>query len=380
MWRRPKDPKPWMPPTDRPARILLVRLSAIGDVLNALPVLSALRGRFPEAHIDWVIEDRSADLLADRPDMDHVIEYPRKRLSRGLRGRPDQVVRTTTQFLRRLRETRYDVALDLQGNLKSGAIARAARAGLRYGLDRSVSRESNHLFSDRRWAPPPGVQHRVDLGLGLASALVGAPLPYVPPGFPVSKAKQTDASALLTEAGLEPGRYVVLHPGTSGFGAFKRWPPERFGALAAKLGADGQAVCVTHGPGERDLALEVARSAGPPSGGPVVAVVGPSSLGALAEVIRGARLFVGADTGPLHLAGLVETPLIGLFGPKAPAVYGPYGRLPDGTPGVLTTLVQDDVACRPCALRRCADPLCMRTLAPERVHAAARRLLAQVPG
>ena len=100
----------------------------------------------------------------------------------------------------------------------------------------------------------------------------------------------------------------------------------------------------------------------------------PSSLPALAETIRQAALFVAADTGPLHLAALVETPLLGLFGPKDPAIYGPYGVRADGTPGVLPVLTQDDVACRPCTLRRCADPLCMRTLDPDRVHGAVQAL------
>jgi len=90
----------------------------------------------------------------------------------------------------------------------------------------------------------------------------------------------------------------------------------------------------------------------------------------LADVIRRAACFVAADTGPLHLAALVGTPLLGLFGPKDPSVYGPYGIRADGTPGLLPVLTQDDVACRPCSLRRCENPLCMRTLAPARVHAA----------
>jgi len=353
----------------------MIRLSALGDVLHALPVLSALRARFPDAVIDWAVEDRAAALVQGRPDLDRVLVFPRRRLSAALRGlpRPGAVLDAAGGFVRALRERAYDVALDLQGNLKSGLVLRASGAALRFGPGGAAAREGNQIFSQRRAVPPPDAIHRVERGLALASALLGERLPYMPPGFPVADRDREAAADCLKAAGLPPGGggYVVLQPGTSGFGAFKRWPAERFGALARRLAADGHPVLVTYGPEEAALADGVMRAAGG-----AACAVAPPSLGALAEIIRGADLFVAADTGPLHLAALVGTPLLGLFGPKDPAVYGPYGLRADGTPGLLPVLTQDDVACRPCRLRRCADPLCMRTLAPERVHAEARRLLA----
>ena len=166
----------------------------------------------------------------------------------------------------------------------------------------------------------------------------------------------------MAAAGLPRSGYVLLHPGTSGFGAFKRWPADRYAAVARRLRDDGRAVAVTHGPGEEELAAAVQRACGRP-----LPRLRPPSLRVLAEVIRGAGCFVAADTGPLHLAALVGTPLLGLFGPKDPAVYGPYGVRADGNPGLLPVLTQGDVACRPCSLRRCPNPLCMRTLPPGRV-------------
>ncbi len=371
--RRPKAPKPWLPPRNRPPRLLIIRLSALGDVLHALPVLSALRARFPDAHIDWAVEDRAAGLLEGRQDLDGVVVFPRKRLSAAVRGLPDplELLRAGGGFVRALRAAEYDVALDLQGNLKSGAVLRASGAALRFGLGRPEAREGSQVFAQRRALPPRSARHRVERNLALGSALLGETLAYVPPGFPVGEAERTSASGLLRDAGLPQEGYTVLQPGTSGFGAFKRWPPERYGALARRLAADGHAIAVTYGPGEEALAAAVVGAA------PDAAVLlQPPSLAVLAEIIRRAACFVAGDTGPLHLAALVETPLLGLFGPKDPEIYGPYGLRADGTPGLLPVLTQDDVACRPCTLRRCADPLCMRTLAPERVYEAVQHVLA----
>ncbi len=369
---RPKGPKPWLPPDNRPPRLLIVRLSALGDVLHTLPVLSGLRARFPRARIDWVVEDRAVDLLRHRRDVDRVVVYPRKALSRSLKGLPNPLRfgAEAARFLRTLRAGDYDVAIDLQGNLKSGAVTRLSGARLRYGFGRGASREANHLFTTRRWAPPAVMRHRVERNLGLVSALIGEPLPYVLPGFPVPEDATQTARELVAGLGVNGDGYVVLHPGTSGFGAFKRWPPERFGQVAQRLAADGLDVVVTHSPVEQDLATQVVEA----SRQSARALQTPS-LSVLAEVTRNARAFVGADTGPLHLAGLVGTPLLGLFGPKDPAVYGPYGVRANGTPGVLSTLTKDDVACRPCTLRRCADPLCMRTMAPDEVEGALRDVL-----
>ena len=370
--KRPKDPESWLPPADRPPRILIVRLSALGDVLHALPVLSALRERFPSGHIAWAVEDRAVQLLRHRTDLDRVLTFPRQALSGALRGRPRplDLMRTARGYVADMRAGDYDDALDLQGNLKSGAVTRASGARLRFGLGGEDAREGNRFFTQRRAAPTAGRSHRVERNLAVAGALLGEALPYVPPGFPTGAEDTEAAAGLLAEVGASPGGYVAFHPGTSGFGAFKRWPAGRHGSLARAVAAAGRRVLITHGPGEEALAAAVVRA----SDGAATPLA-TSGLGVLAEVIRGAAAFVAADTGPLHLAGLVGTPLLGLFGPKDPRVYGPYGVRADGTPGVLEVVTRDDVACRPCALRKCGDPLCMTTLAPEDVHAALRRVL-----
>ena len=235
-----------------------------------------------------------------------------------------------------------------------------------------VTREGHHLFLSRRVGIPGHLAHRVERNLHLAGALLGRPVPYVPPGFPRTAATVAAATALLEAAGADAGGgQILLQPGTSGFGRFKRWPADRMGALARRLVADGHEVLLAGGPGEADLVAEVVRASGQP-----LPSVAPRDLKILAEIQSRAALVVAPDTGPLHLAALVGTPVLGLFGPKDPAIYGPYGRRADGTAGVLDVAVREDVACRPCRRRRCALPLCMTTLDPALVHRRAHALLA----
>ncbi len=361
----------WLP-SGRPPRLLIVRLSAIGDVLHALPTLAALRAQWPAARIDWVVEDRAASALEARSDLNRVVVFPRRELAGASRGASVSRLRSGRAFVGRLREQAYDAVLDLQGNLKSGLVARLARAPLRCGPDRRGGREGNHLFLSRRVAVPSTVRHRVERNLALASALVGRPLAWRDPGFPRERRTEEAADALLERVGLpRAGGFALLHPGTSGFGRFKRWPADRFGALARRLAGDGMPIAATGGPGERDLVADLVAAAGVP-----IAALEPPDLPTLAALQARAAIVIAPDTGPLHLAALVGAPVLGLFGPKDPAVYGPYGRRSDGSIGCLDAIVREEVACRPCARRRCDLPLCMTTLDPDHVHARARAVLA----
>ncbi len=315
-----------------------------------------------------MVEDRAAGLLAARADLDRVVVLPR-RAFRASRGRPLPLARALRAFVRDLRAVRYDAAIDLQGNLKSGVVMRASGARVRFGMSRDAAKEGNHLFSTHRARPSSRARHRVERNLDLLGAMLGDRVPYVSPGFPTSPEDVAAASRALAEAGVAGRPFAVLHPATSGFGAFKRWPAERFGDLARRLAASGTPVVVTHAPGESEVAKRVVGVAG--TGAHAVESPG---FGFLAEVMRRAGLVVAADTGPLHLAALVGTPVLGLFGPKDPAVYGPYGLRADGTPGLLPVEARPDVACRPCTLRRCPDPVCMTGMEPAVVFARLQTL------
>ena len=351
-------------------RILIIRLSALGDVIFALPALDLLRRLYSGAEVSWVVEDKAASILVHRPDLAEVIVYPRKTISPDLR-RPHRWPRLVARLARHvnaLRRHRYDLILDFQGNLKSGLHTIAARGGERRGFTRRYVKEMNHLFTNRRIRPPDGAIHRIEKNAALVKPDF-APGDLRRPELYLPEALTAGAEASL-DALFPAGRpRLVVHPGTSAFGAFKRWAPERFGALAKRMGETrGLDTLVTWGPGEEDLADRVVAASGafarksPPS----------TSLSHLAAFIRTGRAYVSADSGPLHLANYLGVPCLALFGPKDPALYRPY--FPPAR------VVRSDVPCGPCTNRRCDDPICMKRLETEIVGDALDALLDETEG
>ena len=336
-----------MPPARRPEprtarplpaepRLLLVRTSALGDVVHCLPVLTALRRHRPRARIAWAVEEAYAPLLAGHPDLDLVVPvrsraWRREPLARSTR-------REIVELLAALRDFAPDVALDLMGNHKGGLIARASGAARVVGPARRFRREPSSAAwvrervrphrppgtaeppeaRDVDGAPPPGAGdgaaaapvHAVDRALSLLAPL----------GVPAGPA-DFGAAKLLPGALPPPGRppYVAIHPGAGW--ANKAWPAARWGETARRVAAaSGLAVRVPVGPGEEALAAEVAAA----SGGAAVAEPA-GSLPALAALLRGARLVLAGDTGPLHLAHALGTPVLAVLGPTDPRRHGPYG-------------------------------------------------------
>ncbi|MHC4472367.1 MAG: glycosyltransferase family 9 protein [Planctomycetota bacterium] len=350
---------------DEKDRILLIRLSAIGDVIHALFGLAALRAARPDAHVGFLVEDRAASLLAGHPDVDSLHVFPRKAWQGGLLTAPGTVVGEVASFVAGLRRERYRVAVDLQANLKGGVLSRLSGAPRRIGLASGFGKEGNHRFQTEWVTLPEEPIHRVERVFALLRPL-GVNGAAGTPRVPVTDEDRDLAGRLLSEQGLAAGGFALLHPGTSKFGEYKRWPAERFGELAQRL-ADraGLPSVVTWGPGEEDLADRVvAASAGSALRAPPTDRF--TSLAALGEV---SGLFVAADTGALHLAALVGAPTVGLFGPKDPRTYAPWGR--------RTTVVYKGVDCSPCPTRTCPDPVCMTSITVDDVLTAVLALLAE---
>ncbi|MHC4607367.1 MAG: glycosyltransferase family 9 protein, partial [Planctomycetota bacterium] len=237
----------------------------------------------------------------------------------------------------------YDVALDFQGNIKGTAHVLFCGAHRRIGFTRPHCRELSHLFTGEHVPLPDGPIHRVDMFLHLAAHL-GVGVNGANYRLPDSPESRRRLDAFLAEHGLSDGRYVAIHPGTSEFGREKRWLPERFGSLAEHLGTKhGLRSVVTWGPGEHELAESVVAHGADHA----VVAMRTDSLLDLAEIIRRALVYVGCDSGPLHLASAVEVPSVALFGPKDPRVYGPRSpkrrvvfkpdpRVPNGTMNAIT--------------------------------------------
>lgn len=303
-------------------RILLIRLSAVGDVINTLPAVSAVRAAFPKATLGFIVEDKAKDVVVGHPDLDEVYIFPRKRWRRSFWNpfRWPGTIAELLRYFRSFRSRRYDVVVDFQGNLKGGIHSWLSGVPVRIGFAKGHSSELNHWFSTHRAAPVSERVNRVEKFLALLSPLGVDPAParYRLPESPESDRRVEE---FLRGVGCAEGGYVLVHPGTSEVGKVKRWPLDRFAGLAAEMERDLRTrVLIAWGPGERPMAEEIARS------GHAIVAMETQSLLDLAGLMRRARLFVGADSGPLHLASAVGVPSVALFGPKDPAIYGPYNK------------------------------------------------------
>ena len=281
-------------------RILIVRMSALGDIVHALPVLAALRQAFPASEIDWLADRRYIGVL-------DLVEG----LTRRIVGRPGLV-----QAIQLLRRRDYDVALDLQGLLKSAAMSRLSGAQRVIGFETSALRErSAAWFYSETTTVPPGA-HVIQKNL---SVLGRIGIPQSPVRFPFVVPESAAANQIESEAASRgPGPFVLINPGAAW--PNKRWDPARFGAVAAAIRSErGWPTVVLWGQGESALADAVVRhSNGAATRAPA------TSLGDLLALTRRAALMISGDTGPTHLAAAMGTPIVGLYGPTWPERNGPW--------------------------------------------------------
>jgi heptosyltransferase-1 len=287
-------------------RILIVRTSAMGDVVHALPVLTALRRHLPEARIGWVVEESMAPLLQGHPDLDELLVV---RLRHWRRSLTTQSFGETRAFLSALNRFAPDAVLDLMGNHKAGAISALTLADRRIGFARTSRREPSSAIWINQPVTPRGT-HAVDRMLSLLDAL---DLPAEPADFGPEKLFR-ESMAVAEE---EP--FVLLHPGAGW--ANKVYPPAWWGEAARRIHeAAGVPTWVAVARGEEELAAGVQAA-----GGEAVRLVPAADLPALAALIRRARLMLGGDSGPTHLAHALGAPVLMVMGPTDPERSGPYG-------------------------------------------------------
>lgn len=326
-------------------RVLLVRTSALGDVVHTLPALVALRSRYPQARLGWVVEEAFAPLLAAHAALDEVIPVATRRWRRD-GGAARREIPAAVGALRRFAP---DVALDVMGNHKGGLLTRLSGARRRIGARRSDRREPSSAAWINEPTPVAGT-HAVDRTLSLL-----APLDAVP------------AVADFAPDRLLPGAVpsagtpaVLLHPGAGW--ANKVYPPALWAEVLRRLGAaTGLPTGVLVGPGTEEPALAIASEAG-------ARTVAADDLPCLIAALRGARLVLGGDSGPLHLAHALGTPVLALMGPTDPARHGPYGA-PDRA-------LAKRLPCSYCYRRLDETKACLLELAPQEVADRALVLLA----
>ena len=288
----------------------------MGDVIHALPVVGALRRSYPAARIDWIIESRWQELIELHPGLTNIIPID----TRAWRRSPLAwgTMSEMTNCIRDLRRARYDMALDLQGLYKSAAISRVSGARRRIGFDVHSLREPGAAMFYTEQAGVAALRHVVDRNIALARAAGAAAPASLAFDLPVSSDAEANVQRQLEARDVQG--FFVISPG-GGWGA-KRWPVDRYAELARRLCADRGGHCFLNtGPEESELTAEFERCA---RGIPWVRFA--LSVRELAALLKRARLVVAGDSGPLHMAAALDTPLVGLYGPTDPARNGPYGN------------------------------------------------------
>ena len=352
----------------------MIRFGALGDVARTLPAFHSLRAGYRNARISWLVERKAAGVLADQPGIDEVLIFPREELSTHLRrGKLLSLLREAKRFIRELRTRRFDLVVDFHSILKSGVVALASGAPQRVGYARPVAHELSWLFANRRARLAPWHVSRFERNAALVDFLGletsyekggagdGGPLRSAPILSLASSAQSRIETRLAGQSAP-----IAIHPGTSRAARHKRYTVDGYGQVARALAGDGGfPVIVTAGPmpGERSLAQAVVEA----SGGAARLAPETSCPAELAALYSRSRLFIGSDTGPLHVASLVGTPVVQILGPTDPVQNAPYA----GTP---SRSVRVPVACSPCR-RGCAAVTCMRLIPPETIVTAARQLL-----
>jgi heptosyltransferase-2 len=344
-----------------PNRLIVLRLDRIGDVVLSTPVLPALRQRFPHAFIAMLVRPPCRQLLEGHPALDEVLCYDKEGAHRTWRG--------TVRFARGLRRYAFDTALVLHPSNRSHWIPWLARIPVRIGYDRKSPWLLTHRLPHRK---QEGAQHEAAYTLELLRLFGIAPADPRP-AIPVSAAADARVAAVLAEAAVGPEeRLVAVHPSASCVS--KRWMPERFAQVADRLIAErGARICIVAGSADLDSARAMAQAMRQPA----VNLAGRLSIGELAALLRRCRLLLSNDSGPVHIAAAVGTPVVDIFGRNqaglSPLRWGPLGS------GHI--ILHKEVGCVTCLAHRCdIGFLCLTSLSVEEVCRAAVAVLERGEG
>ena len=335
-----------------PRRIALIKPSALGDIAHSLPVLSALRQRFPTAHISWIVNRSYAPILDGHPDLNEIVPFDRGALRQGLiRGGV-----AFGRFLRHLRAQRFDMVIDLQGLLRTGLMTLASGAAVRIGL--ATAREGAPLCYTHRVDDRTDVRHAVDRYWRVVEALGDAPSIrrfHVP-----VQADAASRAAQLLQA--HPRPWLAVGVGSRWL--TKRWPPEHFAALVRHAQQQfGGAALFVGTPEEAPLAEQAAALVH----GPALQLTGKTTLPQLVALLAQADAMIANDTGPLHLAVALGRPVVAPYTCTLIEKTGPYGQ--------DERAVATSIWCRGSYLKTCPRMECMAELTPDRLWPPLEKIL-----
>lgn len=336
----------------RPDRILIIRTSAIGDVIHGLPVLSLLRQSFPSAKLVWVAEEHVAPILASHPHLDELILLNTRRWRRNWKSTGE-----VFSFLKKCRSHRPDIAIDIQGLMKSALIAWLSGARVRIGFTGRLCKERAAALLYNKRIDASKFKHVVDMNLALLEPLG---VRDTEPEFHLHIEDETKSKAKRFVEKLG-GKPVVINPGATW--KTKEWGAENYASVAGWIAKElKKPVVITWGPGERSLAEKTAEAAGDR-----IMVAPPINLQGLMALLSESFLFIGPDTGPMHIAAALGLPVVALFGPTDPERNGPYNK--------DHIIIHHQLDCSNCYKRSCGNPVCIRSIKPTEVIDAVIRLI-----
>jgi len=363
-------------------KILLIKLSAVGDVVHTIPVLNKLRRRYPMAQLDWLVTPAIAELLRHHPAITSIIEFEREAWSKPWRLTP---FASYARLAARLRAAAYDLVVDMHGQFRTAALTLATGAPARIGFDRpraSVWNASPRKFPEQArkhawqgaregsWVaythhiPVPTLDlHAVDryLNVGPILGLDQEPADF---SFPIPQSAVSGVETLLAQHGVNRADIMIMAPGT--IWETKHWGSDRFAKVAGHFLSKGFAVILIGSRRERVVCEEVAALA--PG---VIDLAGMTTLSELAALIRRSAISITNDSGPMHLAVALDRPVVSIFGPTDPIWIGPYRR--------ADAVLHADLECSPCYLRKLKDchhdHACMRSVSAPAVIERAERIL-----
>ena len=341
--------------------ILIIKLSAVGDVVHSLPFLEVLRDRFPSAMIDWVVEEDASGIVESHPEIDRLIIFPRKSwLKRFIKkGEYIGVGKEVTKFLKELKSRRYDIVVDLQGLLKSGILTFLANGKRKIALN--GGREGSLIFTNEKVAIPDPDLHALDKCLCIARYL-GATNPVWNGQIPIYDTDEEHVDYLLGEIG-NNSTLVAVNPMAKW--ESKLWELHRFASLADTIKEElGAGVVFTGSEGDK-AAIEDIRSGMKTR---ALNLAGKTTLKELAYLYQKCAAVICTDTGPMHIAAAMgSSVVVALFGPTSPLRTGPYGA--------KHRVIRAGLECSPCFKKRCDDMSCMKKITVEMVFEAVRDVL-----
>jgi lipopolysaccharide heptosyltransferase I len=350
-------------------KFLILRLGAVGDVIRTLPAVKALKNYYPSSHIAWVVEEPSQALLESQPEIDEVILFHRKRWTDGIKS-PREMRRTAGEalgFITDLRRRGFDTVLDFHGILKSGLISFFSGAPKRIGFDRRSIKEGNFLFSNVKVQLQEERVSRYQRNFGLLKG-IGLKVNGFRQSLHIPQKDQEYVESFFNGLSIPANSpLIAIHPGTSLKTFYKRWMANQYSQLADRLIRELRAsVIFTWGPEElrwvEDIQKEMKE----------VSILGPKteSLTQLGEVYRRCDLYVGGDTGPMHIASFMGIPVVVIYGPTDPIVNEPLGQ---------HRKVRKEVGCNPCRNRSCKELTCLKAITVEDVFKATTEFLSILP-